>query len=369
MELAKIGQAVADGPTKEHRGRVRARGEEIRNFILLNIDKHPDICHLAAVQFNISRQAANKHIQKLVAAGALIPEGKTRYRRYKLAALLEWGRSFTISPDIEEDQVWARDIAPVVGNLPRNVMDIWHFCITEMFNNAVEHSGGKNIYVKIAKTAANTQIMLDDDGIGIFRKIQVALGLLDERHAILELAKGKLTTDPKGHTGQGIFFTSRLVDSFDILSGGCFFTHTFGSDEDWILERPKSSDGTAVFMKLNNHSARTDKQVFDQYSSGEDYGFTKTVVPVRLAQYGEDKLISRSQAKRLLARVELFKSVLFDFKDVETIGQAFADEIFRVFARNHLDIELLPINASAQVQQMINAARSQWSTELAGDSI
>ena len=122
-------------------------------------------------------------------------------------------------------------------------------------------------------------------------------------------------------------------------------------------------------MKLNNHSARTDKQVFDQYSSGEDYGFTKTVVPVRLAQYGEDKLISRSQAKRLLARVELFKSVLFDFKDVETIGQAFADEIFRVFARNHLDIELLPINASAQVQQMINAARSQWSTELAGDSI
>jgi hypothetical protein len=54
---------------------------------------------------------------------------------------------------------------------------------------------------------------------------------------------------------------------------------------------------------------------------------------VRLAKYGNDQLISRSQAKRLLARIELFKIVLFDFSGVETIGQAFADEIFRVFAQ------------------------------------
>ena len=109
-------------------------------------------------------------------------------------------------------------------------MDIWHFCTTEMLNNAIEHSGGKIISIKVAKTAANTQISLTDDGVGIFRKIQSELNLADERHAILELAKGKLTTDPKGHTGQGIFFTSRLLDSFDILSGGVFFTHAFGKD-------------------------------------------------------------------------------------------------------------------------------------------
>jgi hypothetical protein len=198
--------------------------------------------------------------------------------------------------------------------------------------------------------------LLDDNGIGIFRKIQSALGLTDERHAILELTKGKLTTDPSGHTGQGIFFTSRLLDSFDILSGGVFFTHTFGRDEDWIIERPKSSDGTSVFMKLNNHSSRTDKQVFDQYSSGADYGFTKTVVPVRLAQYGEDKLISRSQAKRLLARIDLFRSVILDFRGVESIGQAFADEIFRVFAGAHPTTELIPTNANTDVQGMIAAA-------------
>ena len=202
--------------------------------------------------------------------------------------------------------------------------------------------------------------MMMDDGVGIFRKIQNAMGLADERHAVLELAKGKFTTDPKGHTGQGIFFTSRLLDSFDILSRGVYFTHTFGHEEDWILEHPTEPGGTTVFMKLNNHSARTDKQIYDQYSTGDDYGFTKTVVPVRLAQYGDDKLVSRSQARRLLARIDRFKLVIFDFEGVESIGQAFADEIFRVFARDHPGIEIVPVKASSQVQHMINAAITHW---------
>ena len=144
------------------------------------------------------------------------------------------------------------------------------------------------------------------------------------------------------------------------------FAHKFGEESDWILEVPETSAGTTILMKLNNHSSRTDKQVFAEYTSGDDFGFTKTVVPVRLAQYGEDKLISRSQAKRLLARVDLFRSVLFDFEGVETIGQAFADEIFRVFARSHPNIDLIPISATPQIQQMINAARAQWAADLGG---
>jgi uncharacterized protein (DUF1330 family) len=80
------------------------------------------------------------------------------------------------------------------------------------------------------------------------------------------------------------------------------------------------------------------------------------VIPVRLARMGAESLVSRSQAQRLLARVDRFKVVLFDFRDVETIGQAFADEIFRVYAKGHPEVELLPIHASVQVQQMISRA-------------
>jgi|CZKS01.1.fsa_nt_gi anti-sigma regulatory factor (Ser/Thr protein kinase) len=346
--------------------KVRARGEDIRRFILSDVEKHPkDVSARTAERFRITRQAVNKHLKKLVIEKALTPEGKTRYRSYRLAALSEWRHLYHIAPGLEEDQAWTRDVALALGNLPQNVLDIWHFCFTEMFNNAIDHSGGSTIFVKVARTAANTQMLLMDDGIGIFKKIQLAMNLLDERHAILELAKGKLTTDPEKHTGQGIFFTSRLLDSFDILSGGVFYTHTFGSEEDWILERPEDT-GTAVFMKLNNHSSRTCKGIFEQYSSGEDYGFTKTVVPVKLAQYGEDKLISRSQAKRLVARVDQFKTVFFDFEGVETIGQAFADEIFRVFARSHPEIEVIAVKANPEVQGMINAARAHWASEVGG---
>lgn len=111
-------------------------------------------------------------------------------------------------------------------------------------------------------------------------------------------------------------------------------------------------------MTLSNNIKRTTKQVFDSFTTGEDYGFTKTVVPVRLTQYGDDKLVSRSQAKRLLVRVEKFKVVMFDFDKVESVGQAFADEIFRVFKAQHPEIELTFENTCKQVHQMITRALS-----------
>ena len=65
--------------------------------------------------------------------------------------------------------------------------------------------------------------MIDDDGEGIFKKIKNALNLLDEKQAVLELAKGKLTTDPSRHTGEGIFFTSRAFnDIFVYCLAMCF---------------------------------------------------------------------------------------------------------------------------------------------------
>jgi uncharacterized protein (DUF1330 family) len=150
------------------------------------------------------------------------------------------------------------------------------------------------------------------------------------------------------------------MDRFVIMSGGVFFSHQFGKPEDWILADGEDlKQGTLVGMQLSNHTARTDRQVYDAFASeDEDYGFTKTVIPVRLAQYGEDKLVSRSQAKRMLARVDRFKTVILDFEGVKTIGQAFADEAFRVFAAQHPNIELVSINAIEPVQQMVSRARS-----------
>ena len=347
--------------------RVRIRGEKIRRYILENVERHSeDISRLTSDRFVITRQAVNKHLKRLREEGVLVEKGNTRNRSYRLAREFEWGQDYRNTPELEEDLVWQKDISRIIGSQPENVLDIWQYGLTEMLNNARDHSGSEQITILMRKTPVNTEMAIIDDGVGIFRKIQRAMDLLDERHAIFELAKGKLTTDPRRHTGEGIFFTSRMFDSFEILSGGVYFSHNYDHEEDWLLEGRKTSSGTAVWLKLNNHTSRTAKKVFAQFTSGEagDYGFTKTVVPVKLAQYGNDKLISRSQGKRVVARIELFKTVLFDFTDVSTIGQAFADEIFRVFASDHPEIDIFPLKANSEVKRMIGRVKAAKPEEI-----
>jgi anti-sigma regulatory factor (Ser/Thr protein kinase) len=329
------------------------RGEQIRQFILANVEAHPnDIATLAAQEFDVTRQAINKHMQALVEQKALTVSGSTRNKRYHLHPLIEWKKTYALTSHLEEDRVWDADIKSLVADLPDNIRAIWSHGFHEMLNNAIDHSSGTGVLIQAKKTAIDTEIMITDNGEGIFKKIQRELALYDERHAVLELSKGKLTTDPERHSGQGVFFTSRMFDKFAIFSGSTCFSHEFNKPEDWILEGDKSHIGTSVLMKLDNNTSRTPKQIFDDFSSGDDYGFTKTVVPVRLAQYGDETLVSRSQARRLLARVDKFKVVIFDFADVSTIGQAFADEIFRVFRNRHPEIKMTQLNACKEVEQM-----------------
>lgn len=339
--------------------RVRKRGEMIRQFIIDNVDHHPsDITAFTAKTFNISRQAVNKHLKVLVDQKALRVRGTTRARQYLLHALVKWSHIYPLDKTLAEDVVWRSDISGFVSDLAENVVDIWHYGFTELLNNAIDHSSGDQVSVQVTRTATKTEIGIYDNGEGIFKKIQRELGLLDERHSVLELSKGKLTTDPEHHTGEGIFFSSRMFDRFAILSGSVYFSHEHDELEDWIVERQRDQSGTGVFMELSNNTSRTSKEIFDAFTSGDDYGFTKTVVPVKLAQYGDDKLVSRSQAKRLLAGVEKFRTVIFDFDDVDAIGQAFADEIFRVFKSQHPEMEIIHLNAAKAVEAMIRRAMS-----------
>jgi len=326
----------------------------IRQFILEHVEKHPgDIVALTAQAFGISRQAAHRHLQRLVRAQELEMHGTTRSRRYTLATLAQWMQAYPLSPTLQEDRLWREDIRPLLEDLPENVRAIWNYGVTEMINNAIEHSAGKKLIVSVKHTALDTTMQILDDGEGIFKKLQRELGLEDERHAVLELAKGKVTTDPAHHTGEGIFFASRMFDTFFIWSGNVVFSHQHESAEDWIGERKKPRQGTSVMMDLKHTTSRTPQEVFDQFSAAGEYSFTQTVVPVHLAQYGDEQLISRSQGKRLVAGLDRFKRVLYDFAGVGMIGQAFADEVFRVFAEAYPHIELVTFNVCPPVAHMI----------------
>lgn len=344
------------------------RTKEIQAFIIESLEeKNYNIAGEVAKKFNISRQASNRHFKKMVAAGILVGEGTTRNKKYWPKPFISEKYEFDLNDDFLKDQyygtydenkVWMQLIAPLLKNIPKNIYTICQYGFAEMLNNVFDHSNATKVTMSLEHNAAAVKLMIMDNGMGIFNKIQQECNLEDKRLAMLELAKGKFTTDPNRHTGEGIFFSSRMFDTFIIESENLRYIH-YKAGEDWLVEKaPIISEGTMIYMRINPNSKRTTKEIFDKFASDlEDYGFTKTKVPVALAKYGDENLISRSQAKRLLARFDRFKEVILDFDKVESIGPAFADEIFRVFVNEHPDVKLTFINANDNVTKMIIKAK------------
>lgn len=331
-----------------------SKSKQIREFILSQVSDHPkDVVGLAAKRFRITRQAIHRHIRHLIDKGLLEAEGNTRNRTYREAVRIRRRFKTDLTADLQEDAIWRNDIRPLLAEQPSNVLSICEYGLTEIVNNAVDHSGGSTLTIDVSVAFSWLQIAVTDDGVGIFHKIQEEFGLDNPRHAILELSKGKLTTDPERHTGEGIFFASRMFDEFVIGSSRLRFIH-FAEDRDFLVERGEIGKGSVVLMKITTNSTRTVQDVFDRYTI--DYGFERTVVPVELVRYGEENLVSRSQAKRLLARLDRFREIWLDFNDVSTIGQAFADEIFRVYQNQHPDLKLVVLHANKNVDKMIQKA-------------
>ena len=327
-----------------------------RQALLLISVSGKNVAARLSEQAGISRQAASARLRNAIKKGFVVSSGKGRGICYKLAEIARIHQEFE-KGGLSEDSVWRLVLAPVVAGFPENVRDIWHYGFTEMVNNAIDHSEAKAVHVWVVKNSLFTQAWVADDGVGIFLKIQRSLNLFDPRESILELAKGKLTTDPTNHSGEGIFFSSKVFDLFDIRSGSLHFMHDDGLN-DLLIKRADNAEGTLVVMQLFNDSTRTTKEVFDKFTTDEEYTFAKTIVPVRLAQYEGEKLVSRSQAKRLIFRFEKFKTVILDFSCVEEIGQAFSDEVFRVFQNTHTDTKLVPINMSESIRNMVSRAKS-----------
>jgi anti-sigma regulatory factor (Ser/Thr protein kinase) len=336
------------------------RSEIIRRFLLGGVKaKNNHVILDAAEAFGISRQAVHAHLSALIKQGYLVAVGNTKGRTYQLGVNRSESGVFALK-DLQESDVYYRDFGSIFIDLPREIENICHYGFTEMLNNAIDHSLGTTVFISVERSAEKIAITIMDDGEGIFNHIARLKSLRDPRESILELSKGKLTTDPDNHTGQGIFFTSRAFDEFFIVSGDLAFSHVEEYENDFLLHREKDQKGTKIYMEIYLNTDRVLKAIFDEYTGSEDqdYAFNKTVVPVKLALYEGGRLISRSQAKRILNRVEQFETVLLDFKGVDMIGQAFADEVFRVFAKRNPQILIHAIHQNADVEKMIKAAKA-----------
>lgn len=300
----------------------------------------------------ITRQAAHYHLSHMAEAGELFLRGAGRGAHYVVATA--FARTYpTVS--LEEDGVWREVLTatPELEALPFNVRSILAYAFTEMLNNAVDHSRGENAQVRfwISREAIAFEIL--DDGIGAFRSVRERMELPNDLAALQEIEKGKATTAPDRHTGEGIFFASRAVDVFLLESGELRWT-VDNLRDDTAVGDVEARQGTRVRCEISPDSERVLSKIFEQYTVEADVpAFQRTSVRVRLFEVGE-RFVSRSEAKRLASRLEGFEEVELDFGGVQEIGQGFADELFRVWARDHPDTRLLPINVSAAVGWMIS---------------
>lgn len=306
-----------------------------------------------AARLTISRQAAHKQLAALVREGRLVAEGRGRAARYRSADALPFSRRYQRAV-IAEDRVW-RDLATsygAIGSLPRDARSVFEYAFTEMLNNAIEHSGSREVRVSFETVSRGLAFEIVDAGRGAFANLQKTLGLASDLEALQELSKGKLTTLPQGHTGEGIFFTSKVADRFELESGRLVWLVDNVRDDVGVgVVRPRR--GTRVRFEASTKPRRKLADVFAEYT--DDFQFTKTRIVVKLFALGT-RFISRSEARRVLTGLDRFAEAVLDFRGVDEVGQGFADELFRVWAIEHRATKLTPVHMNDPVAFMVGRA-------------
>jgi anti-sigma regulatory factor (Ser/Thr protein kinase) len=322
-------------------------------------------------KIGVSRQYVNLVISDLIAEKQVIKLGGTRNAFYVSKEYIS--KNPEIIPSVlkkkyknellEEHKILLEieEKFPRIAQLPENIKSIFTFAFSEMFNNAIEHSQSKSISVEVSVREKDLSFIVNDSGIGAFRNIMKRKNLKSEIEAIQDLLKGKTTTMPKSHSGEGIFFTSKAGDVFILDSFGYRLSVNTIKPNVAIHHLSTRKRGTRVVFRISTDSAQHLNDVFKKYTNlaGEgDYGFDKTEIRVKLFTAGGVH-ISRSQARRVLAGLEKFKIILFDYEKVPMVGQAFADEIYRVFQELHPDIRLENENMSEGVRFMVERAKNE----------
>lgn len=318
-------------------GRESAGGRELRELL------------------GITRQALGVHLRPLIESGKVIKSGSTRAARYSLAE--RGSPSLVLTKELalaglDEAEVYEAlaSTMNLRGQLRPNVEAITRYVFTEILNNAIDHSEASRSKIMFRLDAGAVSFEVRDPGIGLFHSIASKLGLADEQTAMLELVKGKTTTMKERHTGEGLFFSSKAADQLVLRSHRIQLEWNQAKDDVFVSAR-RFLRGTRVDFRLLRGTRRKLEEVFNEFAPEEyDYRFQKTKVHVKLLQAD---YVSRSEAKRLLAHLEKFREILLDFKDVRSIGQGFADEIFRVFSNRHPEIQIGCRNADPVVAAML----------------
>lgn len=309
-----------------------------------------------------SRAYVFRFFQKLAENGELVKVGHANRSHYVLPAdksikkakqsILKFSRVFD-NKNLHEEEVFSliKKETGIFDGLKENVARALEYAFTEMFNNAIEHSSSSKIKAAMKLDGKIIRFDVIDWGVGIFEKIIHSRHLKDTDEAIQDLLKGKQTTDPGSHSGEGIFFTRRIADTFIIRSSmkKLFFNNKIN---DFTVVTIKPIVGTRITFSVYVNSKKELRDVFAKYTD-KSFAFGATDITVKLYEKGAVDFISRSQARRIFYGLEKFKKVILDFDKVKAVGQGFADEVFRVWQNKYPGVKIDVKNTVPDVDFMI----------------
>jgi anti-sigma regulatory factor (Ser/Thr protein kinase) len=302
-----------------------------------------------AAKLKITRQAAHRKLQALAAEGALVLRGSGRGAVWEPSATATRRFRYTTA-GLAEDRVYAEleEEVPVLRSLGAARSAV-AYAVTEMVNNAIEHASAKAVEVVVQPRTKGLAVEIEDDGIGVFARLRRGLGLSSDIEAVQEVSKGKVTTDAAHHTGEGIFFTSKVSDRFELEANGLRWIVDNVRDDGAIAPAP-ARRGTRVRVELSLPLRQSLVDVFEAWTT--DHVFDRTRTVVKLFAYGVE-FVSRSEARRLVQGLDRFREVVLDFGGVEAVGQGFVDEVFRVWAKQHPTVRLVPRRMNETVAFMV----------------
>jgi anti-sigma regulatory factor (Ser/Thr protein kinase) len=337
---------------------------EPRTLILNTIKKQGQVTTADLVGLTgLSRAYAQRFLKALADEGVIVLMGKANQAHYIFpskkgasnAKPLSVRRVMT-NKGLAEDKVLReiKEKSAIFQGVAGNVSSIIDYAFTEMLNNAIEHSTSEKVDVVVTKTATDIRFTVTDQGIGIFNNIRKKKRLGTTIAAVQDLLNGKETTAPESHSGEGIFFTSKIADLLTIKSFEKKLVYD-NARQDIYVKDLRPVRGTRVDFVLGLRSKKKLADLFSKYTD-ESFKFSKTGVKVKLYHQDVD-YVSRSQARRILMGLEKFKTIELDFQDVKTIGQAFADEVFRIWQAGHKDVKFVIKDANENVMLMIKRAQ------------
>jgi anti-sigma regulatory factor (Ser/Thr protein kinase) len=334
---------------------------QVTTWITAAAMQQPQALHsLLMVRLGVSRRSASRLLRKLVDSQWLLREGSRRRPVFHPGVLRQVVQRYELA-GLQEDLPWKRDFAPFLELAP-NVRRMAAHAFTELLNNAIDHSGGQRVTVSVRQTALHLQLLVSDDGCGLFQRVAQAFDISDPQQAMFELSKGKLTSQPARHSGHGLFFTARLADVFDIHTAEAAFQYRPWSALPWKGAKPATGGGTSVYLAIALDSTRTLDSVLRAHSaSGEGLGFERTRVPLHLLA-DSGTLASRAEARRVAQRLAHFQQADIDFSGLHDIGHGFADELFRVVAQAHPGLRLQALGMAPQVQAMLASVQAAGAT-------